>query len=122
MRRIEGKRRDERKNVAQVMLAQLSSFGGGELGPVQDADVVFGQQPAGQRAVGQLLGVQAFHRLHHAFEAGRAVDHQHPHALLGADLVWHARGDVDAGALLGVEHLLAELEFAGAVDHVANLE
>ena len=30
--------------------------------------------------------------------------------------------DVDAGALLGVEHLVAELEFARAVDHVADLE
>ena len=44
MRRIKRQRRDERKNVAQILLAQLSAFGGGELGPVQDADVAFGQQ------------------------------------------------------------------------------
>ena len=28
--------------------------------------------------------------------------------------------DVDAGALLGVEHLIAELEFAAAVDHLVR--
>src|SRR5205823_7503902 len=64
----------------------------------EDEGVVLGQDFAGQRAIGELSGAQWLHSRHHAFKAGRAIDHQHPHALLGADLVWHARGDVDAGA------------------------
>ena len=34
----------------------------------------------------------------------------------------HARRNVDAGALLGVKDLVTELEFAAAVDHVADAE
>jgi len=36
--------------------------------------------------------------------------------------VRHAWRNVHAGAFLGVKHLIAELEFTGAIDHVADLE
>ncbi len=42
--RVHRERRDQRKDVAQIAFAQLRSFTGVEIGPVQNADVLGSQQ------------------------------------------------------------------------------
>ena len=76
--------------------AEYRAFASAVLRLAKYDGVMIAENSGGQGTIGKLLTAQFMHGLHHALEPGRAVDHDHAHAGLGADAMRHTGRNVDA--------------------------